>query len=260
MVTGYPGLARLSPSGVFSHSGGSLASGSLGVQEVMLDAGLGCCSGCQLLCKVRHKASRHDPAEAVFTGSAGARAWQVPKSYCLSHLEHSHLVSCQRDLDPGYGASGMHSCRSPCLSPGILHRNLGTCSPAAEHPLWGPLLCVRGWSSPWGYGCLRKQEVTGFPHQCSCLESPFFPCGNLRSQPGSVPGVIPLVGSPGSFCGSSAVGPHRVTLASQKQTKEFCKTCSTQSQRLRGAGEAGEVGGMGLLCTALCGWQTPTRG
>lgn len=100
-------------------------------------------------------------------------------------------------------------------------------------------------------GCEGEEAKWGLPHASLSVWSLISSSQWLYAL-----GSIPLVGSPGSFCGSSAVGPHRVTLASQKQTKEFCKTCSTQRQRLRGAGEAGEVGGMGLLC----GWQTPTRG
>lgn len=104
---------------VFSHSGGSLAPGSLRFHEVMEDAGLGTCSGCQLLCKPDMRPAAMTLQGQHFLEAMGQRHGSHPgPTPCPSRLECSDLVSCPRNLDPGYGASGMYSCGSPGSSQG----------------------------------------------------------------------------------------------------------------------------------------------
>lgn len=67
---------------------------------------------------------------AMTMHSLEAGVWQAPRSHCPSQLAHSTLCPI-RDLDPSCGASGMHDYRSPGPSPGMMHRNLGACCPAA---------------------------------------------------------------------------------------------------------------------------------
>lgn len=49
-----------------------------------------------------------------FLEALGRRHGSHPgPTHCPSRLECSDLVSSPRNLDPGYGASGMYSCGSP---------------------------------------------------------------------------------------------------------------------------------------------------